>query len=85
MYAQEPWYSHELLVDLPVYLSNNTESATVVMEARQNVYQMYTDGKEWVQIRDANGVEGWVHIKNFSIENVGMGMESVFTNIFYFD
>lgn len=85
MYAQEPWYSHELLVDLPVYLSNNTESATVVMEAGLTVYQMYTDGKEWVQIRDENGVEGWVHIERFSVENVGMGIDSVFTNINFFD
>lgn len=85
IYAQEPWYSHELLVDLPVYLSNNTESATVVMEAGQTVYQMYTDGKEWVQIRDENGVEGWVHIVSYSVENLGMGIDSVFTNVFYFD
>ena len=81
----EPWYAHKLLVDLPVYLAQDTESATVVMEADQVVYFLRSDGKEWVQIRDQNGTEGWVHVKSFSVENVGMGMESVFEGIYFFD
>ncbi len=81
----EPWYAHKLLVDLPVYLAQDTESATVVMEADQIVYFLRSDGKEWVQIRDQNGTEGWVHVKSFSIENVSMGMDSVFEGIQFFD
>ena len=81
----EPWYAHKLLVDLPVYLAQNTESATVVMEADQVVYFLRSDGKEWVQIRDQNGTEGWVHVKSFSIENVGLEMDAVFEGIQFFD
>ena len=85
IYYLEPWYSHKLLVDLPVYLSNNEETATVVMEAGQTVYQMQTDGREWVKLRDENGMEGWVHINNYSVENVGMGVDSVFEGVYFFD
>ncbi|MGN0430877.1 MAG: YARHG domain-containing protein [Lachnospiraceae bacterium] len=85
IYYLEPWYSHELLVDLPVYLSNSEEAATVVMEAGQTVYQMQTDGREWVKLRDESGLEGWVHINNYSIENVGMGIDSVFEGVYFFD
>lgn len=81
----EPWYSHKLLVDLPVYISQNTESQTYIMDADQIVYFLRSDGKEWVQIRDQNGTEGWVYVKSFSIENVGLGMDSVFEGIQFFD
>lgn len=85
LYAQEPWYSHELLVDLPVYHSNSTAASVSVMKAGEKVFQMYTDGKEWVQLRNEEGMEGWVHITDYTVENVNMDIEQVFTDVNFFD
>ena len=79
------WYdAHELYVDIPVYYRPDTESPLLTLQAGQNVYFIATDCKEWIFVRDSNGVEGYIQVKDGKILNIGLPAEEVFSELYFF-
>ena len=84
-YELEPWYVYELLLDLPAYAQKDTGSEIVRFSAGEKVYSLRSDGVEWVQIRNKDGLEGWVHFTDYAVDTLNMDMNLVFKGIDFFD
>ncbi|MBQ8279288.1 MAG: YARHG domain-containing protein [Roseburia sp.] len=79
------WYdAHELYVDIPVYYSPNTDSPVLTLQAQQAVFFIATDCKEWILVRGADGVEGYIQVKDGQILNIGLPAEEVFSELYFF-
>lgn len=79
------WYTpHELYVDIPVYVSNDTNSPMIIIRAQKEVFFMETDGKEWILLRGSDGIEGYIQIKDGEILNIGLPAEEVFSDLYFF-
>lgn len=79
------WYdAHELYKDLPVYYKPDVEAPILILEAEQDVYFIATDCKEWILVRGANGVEGYIRVKDGTILNIGLPAEEVFSDLYFF-
>ena len=83
--SEYTWYdAHELYVDIPVYYRPNTDSPILTLQAGQDVYFIVTDCKEWILVRGANGVEGYIQVKDGQILNIGLPAEEVFSELYFF-
>ena len=79
------WFdAHELYVDLPVYYSRDEASPTLTMQAQEEVFFISTDCKEWILVRSKDGVEGYIHIEDGQILNIGLPAEEVFSDLYFF-
>ncbi|MBR5127317.1 MAG: YARHG domain-containing protein [Roseburia sp.] len=79
------WYQpHALYVDIPVYYSMDEKSPVLTMQAQEEVYFIATDCKEWILVRDSNGVEGYIRVKDGQILNIGLPAEEVFSELYFF-
>ena len=76
--------SHELYKELPVYYSMSEDAPTVLIQPQEDVYFIQTDNKEWIFIRSKDGVEGYIHIDDGKITNLGLPAEEVFSDLFFF-
>jgi len=80
------WFDpHKLYVDIPVYYSMNEDAPVLTMQAQEEVYFIATDCKEWILVRDSNGVEGYIRVKDGQILNIGLPAEEVFSELYFFD
>jgi len=75
---------HELYIDIPVYYTMSEESPMYTLQAQEEVYFISTDCKEWILVRGADGVEGYIHVKDCRILNIGLPAEEVFSDLFFF-
>lgn len=80
------WFKpHELYVNLPVYYSMDANSPVLTMQAKERVYFIETDCKEWILVRSESGIQGYIQIKGEQILNVGLPAEEVFSELYFFD
>lgn len=79
------FHPHALYVDIPVYYSMDEKSPVLTLQAQDAVYFIATDCKEWILVRDANGVEGYIRVKNGRILNIDLPAEEVFSELYFFD
>ena len=77
-------HPHELYVDIPVYYSMDESSPVITMQAQESVYFISTDCKEWILVRDGNGVQGYIHVKDGQVLNIGLPAEEVFSELYFF-
>ena len=63
---------HQLYKELPVYYSMSVDAPTVLMQPQEEVYFIKTDNKEWIFIRSKDGVEGYIHVEDGKITNIGL-------------
>ena len=75
---------HELYVDIPIYYSPDKKAPLLTLQAGQTVYFISTDCKEWIYVRGASGIEGYIHVKNGKISNIGLPAEEVFSELYFF-
>ena len=75
---------HELYVDIPIYYSPDEKAPLLTLQAGEMVYFISTDCKEWILVRGSNGVEGYIHVKNGKILNIGLPAEEVFSELYFF-
>lgn len=75
---------HELYVELPVYYSMDEGAPTSTMQPQKEVYFIQTDNKEWIFIRSKDGVEGYIHVEDGKITNLGLPAEEVFSDLYFF-
>lgn len=79
------WYTpHELYVDIPVYVSNDTKSPMIILHAQKEVFFMKTDGVEWILVRGSDGMEGYIQVKDGEIMNIGLPAGEVFSDLYFF-
>jgi len=79
------WYdAHELYEDIPIYFKPNEKSPMLTLKAGEEVYFIETDCKEWILVRGANGVEGYIHVKDGQVLNIGLPAEEVFSELYFF-
>lgn len=79
------WFeSHELFVDIPLYYTKDVNAPTRMIKAQEEVYFISTDGKEWILVRGNDGIEGYIHIENGQITNIGRPAEEVFSELYFF-
>lgn len=79
------WYdAHELYEDIPIYYSPATKSPMLTLKAGEFVYFIETDCKEWILVRGANGVEGYIRVKDGQVLNIGLPAEEVFSELYFF-
>ena len=76
--------AHELYVDIPVYYSADVKSPMLTVKAGETVYFIETDCKEWILVRGANGVEGYIQVKDGQVLNIGVPAEEVFSELYFF-
>ena len=81
LYTMLPEKSHELYVDLPVYYDMEEGSDTAVIPAQKEVFFMGTDGKEWILVKGKDGTQGYVHVDDGTITNVGKDASEVFSDL----
>ena len=75
---------HELYVDIPVYYSKDKNAPLLMLQAGEMVYFISTDCKEWILVRSASGVEGYIHVEGGKILNIGLPAEEVFAELYFF-
>ena len=75
---------HKLYKELPVYYSMSEDAPTILMQPQEEVYFIQTDNKEWIFIRSKDGVEGYIHIEDGQITNIGLPAEEVFSDLHFF-
>lgn len=75
---------HELYMDIPIYYSPDEKAPVLTLQAGEVVYFVATDCKEWILVRSASGVEGYIHVKNGRIMNIGLPAEEVFSELYFF-
>ena len=75
---------HELYEELPVYYSMDEAAPTITMQPQEEVYFIQTDNKEWIFIRSKDGVEGYIHVEDGKITNLGLPAEEVFSDLYFF-
>ncbi|MBQ3030847.1 MAG: YARHG domain-containing protein [Agathobacter sp.] len=75
---------HKLYKELPVYYSMSEDAPTILMQPQEEVYFIQTDNKEWIFIRSKDGVEGYIHIEDGQITNIGLPAEEVFSDLWFF-
>lgn len=77
-------YTAELLQELTVYEDRNLESVSFQMQPGK-VSFLATDNKNWVQIEDKNGAQGWFYIEGYdTIADVG-SISEVFEGLEIYD
>ncbi len=76
-----PEEAHELYVDLPVYYDMDESAETVVIPAQKEVFFMATDGQEWILVKGKDGTEGFVHVNDGIITNVGKDASEIFSDL----
>lgn len=84
MYNYRGSRPHQLYVELPVYYSMSEDAPTIIMQPQAQVYFIKTDNKEWIFIRSKDGVEGYIHVENGKITNIGLPAEEVFSDLWFF-
>lgn len=77
--------AHDLYVTLPVYYSQDENAPLLTMQAGEKVYFIATDCKEWILVRSEGGTEGYIHVKNGQILNIGLPADEVFSELYFFD
>lgn len=75
---------HELYVELPVYYFMGEDAPTITMQTQEEVYFIQTDNKEWIFIRSKDGIEGYIHVEDGKITNLGLPAEEVFSDLHFF-
>jgi len=75
---------HKLYKELPVYYSMSEGAPTSMMQPQEEVYFIQTDNKEWIFIRSKDGVEGYIHVEDGQITNIGLPAEEVFSDLYFF-
>lgn len=85
LYELEPWYAHELLMDLPVHSDCSVDSPQRQMEAGQTVYFLRTDGLNWIELRAEDGTQGWIYVEDNMVMNVDADSMDVFEGLMFFD
>lgn len=75
---------HELYVELPVYYTMSEDAPTITMQPQEEVYFIKTDNKEWIYIRSKDGIEGYIHVEDGKITNLGLPAEEVFSDLWFF-
>ncbi len=83
-YAYRWFNAHELFVDIPLYYTKDVNAPTRMINAQKEVYFISTDGKEWILVRGKDGIEGYIHIENGQITNIGRPAEEVFSELYFF-
>ena len=79
------WYkAHELYTAIPVYSFMNEDAPMHMLEGQKEVYFIKTDGKEWILVRGKDGVEGYIHVKDGIILNIGLPAEEIFSDLHFF-
>lgn len=81
MYTMLPEKSHELYVDLPVYYEMQEGADTVVIPAQKQVFFLATDGQEWILVKGKDGTQGYVHVDDKTITNIGKDASEVFSDL----
>ncbi|HOO28240.1 MAG TPA: YARHG domain-containing protein, partial [Lachnospiraceae bacterium] len=76
-----PSEAHELYMDLPVYNSMDENSDTVLLKAQKEVYFMKNDNREWIAVKGKDGVEGYIHVNDGVITNIGEDAANVFSGL----
>lgn len=79
------WFeAHELFTDIPLYYTRDVKSPTRTLKAQKEVFFIATDCKEWILVRGKDGTEGYIHIKDGKITNIGLPAEDVFSELYFF-
>lgn len=79
------WFeAHELFVDIPLYYAKDVKSPSKTLKAQKEVFFIRTDCKEWILVRGKDGTEGYIHIKDGKITNIGLPAEDVFSELYFF-
>lgn len=76
--------AHELYEDIPIYYMPDENAPLLTLQAGETVYFISTDCKEWILVRGSNGVEGYIHVKDGRILNIGLPAEEVFSDLYFF-
>ena len=67
-----------------MYYSMDEAAPTITMQPQEEVYFIQTDNKEWIFIRSKDGVEGYIHVEDGKITNLGLPAEEVFSDLYFF-
>lgn len=84
-YDYENLKSHELFMDVPLYISADSSADTVLLPKQDEVYFLQSDLEAWILVRGKDGTEGYIFIEDGNIENVGKPADEVFSDLAFFD
>lgn len=80
-----PGPSHELSVNLPVYMEPDTDAEMTTIPAQEKVFFTETDGVSWLRVLGKDGSAGYIRVVNGIVEPLGQDADTVFSNLHYAD
>lgn len=74
---------YELIKDITIYEERDLSSDTITLKA-QNIYFLESDAKEWMKVKGADGVVGYMHVTDFRIDGVEERPEEIILGLPFF-
>lgn len=87
VYLDQGWYdylpfsAHELYEDLPVYCEMDETSVMTVIPAREEVFFLGTDIRNWVLVKGKDGNQGYMLVEDENIVELSKPAEEVFSGL----